>query len=170
VAAWSVNPDEVIYKEEGLSPRLDERLKAAQTCAKKGYRIGLHFDPIIYYEGWEENYKMAVEKIFQYLSPEDIIWISMGTFRYNPNLKNYIKRRYPESKIIYGEQFLSVDGKMRYIKPVRTDIYSKMLSFIRKHSDDVFVYLCMETSEVWKKVFDLDLNDNSDLEVLFPRR
>ena len=170
VVSWSVNPDEVIYNEEQLSPLLEERLSSAQTCAGKGYRIGLHFDPVLYYKGWEENYKLAVEKIFQYLSPEDIIWISMGTFRYNSNLKDYIKRCYPDSKIIYGEHFLSIDGKMRYLKLVRLDIYRKMLSFIRRYSDDVFVYLCMETSEVWKKVFDLDLNDNRDLEVLFPRR
>lgn len=170
VISWSVNPDSVINEDERLSPGLNDRLEAARTCAGNGYRIGLHFDPIFYYDGWEQDYKDVVNKIFSYLSPDNIIWISMGTFRYNPSLQEYIKNRYPRSRIIYGEQFMSVDGKMRYIKPVRTEIYKTMLSFIREYSGDVFVYMCMETREVWKKVFNLDMSENRDLEILFPQR
>jgi len=58
---------------------------------------------------------------------------------------------------------------MRYIKPLRVNIYKKMLSWIREYSKDVFVYLCMEPKEIWKKVFNLDLKESGDLEKLFPR-
>ncbi len=169
VISWSVNPDKVICKEESLSPDLDERLKAAKYVAERNYRIGFHFDPVIYYEGWEEDYKETIEKIFSFVSYDDIIWISLGTFRYIPELKNAIKRKFPMSKIIYGEHILCADGKMRYIKPLRVDIYQKILSWIREYSEDVFVYLCMETKEVWRKVFNLELRRYNELEKLFPR-
>jgi len=168
VVSWSVSPDKVIYEEESLSPLLDERLKAAKICADKGYRIGFHFDPVIYYHGWEKDYKIAVEKIFSYVPQKEIIWISLGSFRYVPEFRNIIKKKFPQSKIIYGEHILGNDGKMRYIKPLRVNIYKKMLSWIREYSEDVFVYLCMEPKEIWKKVFNLDLEKSSDLEKLFP--
>ncbi len=168
VVSWSVNPDRVIFEEERLSPNLEERLKAAQTCVENGYRIGFHFDPVIYYQRWEEDYRDTLEKIFGSISGKNIIWISIGTFRYVPELKDAIRKKFPHSKIIYGEHISCIDGKMRYIKPLRVDIYNKMLSWIRKHSEDVFVYLCMETKEVWKKVFNLELRSNNELEKLFP--
>ena len=86
-----------------------------------------------------------------------------------PGLKEIIHLKFPKSKIIYGEHILSNDGKMRYIKPLRVEMYKKMLSWIREEAADVFVYLCMETKEVWKRVFGLDLENNQDLEKHFPR-
>ncbi|MFC1562797.1 radical SAM protein [candidate division KSB1 bacterium] len=169
VVSWSVNPNRVICKEESLSPNLDKRLKAARVCAERGYRIGFHFDPVIYYQGWEKDYKKVIEKIFSYINPRDIIWISLGTFRYIPGLKDVVRRKFPLSKIIYGEHILCSDGKMRYIKPLRVEIYKKMLNWIRECSEDVFVYLCMETKEVWKNVFNLTLKRYNELEDLFPK-
>jgi spore photoproduct lyase len=86
-----------------------------------------------------------------------------------PELKSVIRDKFPKSKIIYGEHILSRDGKMKYIKPIRLDIYRKMLLWIREYSKDVFVYLCMETRDVWKKVFNLELENEGDLEKLFPQ-
>ena len=169
VISWSVNPDRVICEEERLSPNLEERLKAAETCVENGYKIGFHFDPVIYYQEWEKDYRDTLEKIFNSISAKNIIWISIGTFRYVPDLKDTIRKKFPFSKIIYGEHILCADGKMRYIKPLRIDIYNKMLLWIREYSEDVFVYLCMETKEIWKKVFNLELRSNNDLEKLFPR-
>ena len=169
VVSWSINPDKIIFEEESSSPLLDERLESARICASKGYRIGLHFDPIIYYQGWENDYKAVVKKVFDFLSPDNIIWISLGSFRYVPELKSVIRDKFPKSKIIYGEHILSTDGKMKYIKPIRLVIYRKMLSWIREYSKDVFVYLCMETKDVWGKVFNLELENKGDLEKLFPQ-
>lgn len=169
IVSWSINTDKIIFEEESSSPLLDERLESAKICASKGYRIGLHFDPVIYYQGWENDYKVAIKKIFDFLSPNNIIWISLGSFRYVPELKSIIREKFPESKIIYGEHILSSDGKMRYIKPIRLDMYKKILSWIREYSKDIFVYLCMETKDVWKQVFNLELKSEGDLEKHFPQ-
>ncbi|MCJ7542506.1 MAG: DNA photolyase, partial [Desulfobacterales bacterium] len=62
-----------------------------------------------------------------------------------------IQKRFPKSKIIYGEFISGLDGKMRYFKPLRIDLYRKIVSYIRDYAPDAMIYLCMEDDEVWQK-------------------
>jgi spore photoproduct lyase len=68
-----------------------------------------------------------------------------------PSLKPIIHKRFPESKIIYGEFITGLDGKMRYFKPLRINLFQKMISWIRELAPEVLIYFCMEDDEVWRK-------------------
>jgi len=150
VVSWSLNPDRMISENEFRTAALRERISAAADCAKHGYSVGFHFDPIIYYNGWEEGYKEVVELLFDSVSNESIAWISIGTLRMNRGLKRVIENRFPENKILDGELLLGTGGKLRYEEGVRLDIYKKMISWIKKRNDSIFVYLCMEDKSVWR--------------------
>ncbi|MCD6319935.1 MAG: DNA photolyase [Candidatus Desulfofervidaceae bacterium] len=153
VVSWSLNAPEITAQEESEAPGLKERLVAARKCQDWGYLLGFHFDPIIYFPGWETEYQKTIALLFQHIRPENIAWISLGTFRFMPSLKSVIQRRFPQSKIIYGEFIPALDAKRRYFKPLRIHIYKKMLKWIKEYAPDVLVYLCMERPEVWQKVF-----------------
>ncbi|MFH1761986.1 MAG: spore photoproduct lyase family protein [bacterium] len=152
VMAWSLNPQKVIISEEGKSVSLERRLTAAGVCSNAGYYIAFHFDPIIYYQGWERDYFNIVDHIAKNIHPDKIIMISLGTLRYNTEVKIKALQNHPRTKIFYGEFVKSPDGKMRYFKPIRLEIYSTILEYIRKRLGNVFVYMCMETADVWNKV------------------
>ena len=77
VIAWSLNPQEVIDQNEFYSASLIKRLKAAKKCAEAGYKVAFHYDPIIYYSGWEQAYSEVIEKMFKYVKTSQISWISM---------------------------------------------------------------------------------------------
>ncbi|RJP77851.1 MAG: DNA photolyase [Desulfobacteraceae bacterium] len=151
ILSWSLNTESVIQSEERRTAPLEARLKAAALCESYGYPLAFHFDPLIIYEGCEKEYLSVIEKIFDYVSPDNIVWISMGSFRFIPTLKPIIQERFQDSKIVYGEFICGLDGKMRYFKPLRIRLYKKMVSLIRKISPDILVYFCMEDDEVWKK-------------------
>lgn len=151
IAAWSLNTNKVIHNEEYKTASLSARLKAAARCESWGYPLAFHFDPMIIYDGCEEEYRQVVEQIFLHVSSDNIVWISLGTFRFVPHLKPIIQKRFPDSKIIYGEFITGLDGKMRYFKPLRIDLYRKIVGWIREFSADVLIYFCMENDEVWKK-------------------
>jgi spore photoproduct lyase len=153
ICAWSLNTPFIIEKEESFAPTLNERLKAADLCQKKGFKLAFHFDPMIYYQDWEPNYKSVVDEIFTIIKPENITWISLGALRYPPFLDSKIRENHPDSKIVYGEMFPGIDGKMRYFKPLRIKMFSQMYQWIKEIAPEVFVYLCMESSEVWEKSF-----------------
>ena len=124
--------------------------------------MAFHFDPVILYDGCEEEYKKVIQSIFSYVSPDNIVWISIGTFRFIPALKSIIRNRFPDSKIPYGEFITGLDGKMRYFKPFRIDFYKKMVAWIKEIAPDVLVYFCMEDDEVWEKSPDLFRKTEAD--------
>jgi spore photoproduct lyase len=153
IVSWSMNTPAIIRRNERGTASLDARLEAAAKCQKWGYPLGFHFDPIVDYSGALHDYQMVVDRIFDRIHPENIVWISLGTLRFMPDLKAVVQSRFPESKMIYGEFISGLDGKERYLKQIRTDIYSGLVEAIRKRSREVTVYFCMESEEVWRKVF-----------------
>ncbi len=151
--SWSLNPQEIVRKEERGAASLNERLESALICQEKGYRLGFHFDPIFLFQGWEEAYQQTVRLLFSKISPEKIAWISLGCFRFMPALKSIIQHRHPKAEYIYQEFIPALDNKMRYPQIKRVEIYQKMLGWLRESGKEIPVYLCMENPSVWEKVF-----------------
>jgi spore photoproduct lyase len=151
VVSWSLNAEPVARGEEQGAPPITERLAAARRCHEAGYRIGFHFDPLISYPGWEEGYRRVVEDIFHHVAPEAIAWISLGALRYPPELDEIIRRRHPQSRVFLGELVPGEDGKLRYFRPIRVQMFRKLDAWIKEHDPDVFVYLCMESDQVWRQ-------------------
>ncbi|MBW1725940.1 MAG: hypothetical protein JRJ33_11465 [Deltaproteobacteria bacterium] len=151
ILAWSLNTNRIIKNEEIHTASLSARLRSAAKCESSGYPIGFHFDPLVIYDGCQEEYMGVVEQLFANVSSKNIVWISLGSFRFMHSLKSIIQKRFPDSKIIYGEFISGLDGKMRYFKPLRIDLYRKMVACIREHAPDALIYLCMEDDEVWEK-------------------
>ncbi len=152
VVSWSVNPQKMINENEFYSASLKERLNAAALCQKAGFKVGFHFDPIIFYPNWQKDYEETINLIFDTLKADMIEWISLGTFRFSPELKKVIENRFPKNSILNEELVFGFDQKLRYPSKIRVIIYQKILEFIRKRNKKVFVYLCMEDQKVWKQV------------------
>ena len=153
VVSWSMNPQRVIAADEHGTASLEERIAAARRCQAAGYKLGFHFDPMIEYDGWEDDYRDMVEKLFAAVDFRRMAWISMGVLRTTPGLKRTMRSRFLTSRLPTGEQILCPDGKLRYFQPLRVAMYRKMLGWIRSAAPTVFVYLCMESREVWQQVF-----------------
>ena len=153
IMAWSVNSPEVIRINERGTASLKSRLNAAKRCQDWGYPVAFHFDPIVEYDGCIEDYQLVVKRIFDQIDPKNIAWVSLGMLRYMPDLKAIIQKRFPASKMIYGELITGLDGKTRYLKQIRLEIYSAILEAIHEFASDVTVYFCMESEDVWRRVF-----------------
>lgn len=139
-----MNPQHIVETVEYFTATLPQRLAAAQKCVDCEYRVAFHFDPIIYYPGWEADYETLIHDIFNAIDGGDIAWISLGTLRMTPRLKKIIENRFPDNTILDEEFFVGHDGKLRYPRDIRAFIYKNMTSWIRRRCKDVPVYLCME--------------------------
>ena len=151
VAGWSLNPQDVIDKEEHFTASLEDRLDAARRCAAHGYRVAFHFDPVIYSHGWEGAYADVIARMFKAVPAASIAWISVGTLRMTRTQKKTIENRFPGNTILDAELLTDLDGKLRYAQALRLDIYSKMMAWLDEKADaSTFIYLCMEMESVWK--------------------
>ena len=160
VFAWSVNPEKIAKSDELGAVCLKDRISAAKKCTEAGYPVAFHFDPIIYYKGWEQDYKEVLELIFSKVNAEKIAWISLGALRYRPGLKEIILKHFPGSRIDFQGAEEGEDGKVRYLKPLRIEIFKKMYELIRSYSEAIYIYLCMEPEEIWQKVGVINLAKN----------
>lgn len=151
VISWSLNPASIIKSDEKKSACLASRLSAANRAQEAGFRLGFHFDPVIYQKNWETEYKNLVAELYQKVKPP-FAWISLGSLRCNRRLKSVSEQRFPKSKIFYGELFLGKDNKLRYPKFIRLEIYKKLFGWIRHFDSKTPVYLCMESPDIWKEI------------------
>lgn len=149
--SFSINSERIQKEEEKKTDTIIERILAAKKCLENGYLINFHFDPMIYYEGWEADYQKTIDLIYDHIDPDKINWISMGCLRFMPELKEVVGLRHPRSTILYGEFLKGLDGKMRYPKPLRIKIYKKMAEMLNFSNYKYKIYLCMESDEVWRK-------------------
>ncbi|MFC2092019.1 radical SAM protein [Elusimicrobiota bacterium] len=151
VVSWSLNPQKIIDKNEYYTQSLQSRINAAKKCVAAGYKVGFHFDPVIFYEGWNSDYKDVVDYLFDNIKGSSILWISLGTFRFKRQLKGIIENRFPGNNITTGELLIGFDGKLRYSEYIRSNMYKSMIKWIRKRSNKPFIYLCMENAGMWKE-------------------
>ncbi len=164
VLAWSVNTQKNIdLYEEGASGII-ERIDAAAEAQCWGYNTAFHFDPIIMHDNFLDEYFKVIEMMAGKLDASKVIWISLGCFRYSQGFKEIIKNSFPAERLTTAEMFPGRDGKYRYLAPERTEIFKRFKEKIEIHFPDVFIYLCMEDSEIWYKVFSKDYNKSDDLE------
>ncbi|MCZ6790974.1 MAG: hypothetical protein O7C70_04175 [Candidatus Dadabacteria bacterium] len=153
IPSWTFSPQKIAETIEHKTPSFNERLSAAKRCQEAGYTVGVRLDPIIRIPGWEDQYRLIVEELLTTLDTQKIDYIALGTPKHNKVLFEVIKKRFPESPTILGEIFPSTDGKYKYLKFQRVQIYKTMISWIREFSQDIKVDLSIESNEVKELVF-----------------
>jgi len=153
VIAWSLNAEQIAKTDEKGAPSSIARIKAAAQVVKRGYRVAFHFDPIIRFSGWKEGYAEVVDQLLTHIPAARIAWISMGTLRFTAALKPVIRERFPASRIIYEEFVRGKDGKYRYFRPLRVELYKELVHLLRRAKNTVIpLYFCMENKTVWRDV------------------
>jgi spore photoproduct lyase len=152
VVSWSLNPQAIINTNEFFTTTLRERVNAARHCGQAGYKVGFHFDPLIYCKEWQKHYEAAIELLFNGVKPKDMAWISLGTLRFNPQLKKIIEVRFPNNMILDEELLPGNDGKLRYPYSIRYNIYKTIKRMLSKHAKGLPIYLCMEEKRMWRDI------------------
>lgn len=168
VVSWSLNPEEIITKQEYKTAPLSKRLAALKKVVQAGYLVGLHFDPMIAFNGWEQAYTVLIDQVFDCVNPEQIAWISIGSLRFNPEQKRLMHIHYPGSALASEEMVLGNDRKLRYVKPFRAEMYKLLYkNLCRYKAQDSLVYLCMERWDMWEKLFGYSPKSIGHLDYLF---
>ncbi len=154
ILSWSLNSNYIASQEEHEAPSIEERIKAAQRVEAYGYKLAFHFDPIVFYDGWEQGYKTTIETLFHSIEPNNVVYVSMGSLRFS----SHVQASFMQRSVLYlhGDFIRGLDGKMRYFRPLRTKLYRTVLSYLKQYIPEELVYLCMENQDVWKDVFEID--------------
>ncbi len=163
VISFSLNPEKLISRYEGIASTLAERVQAARKIVEHGYLVSFHFDPLFLTGDWQNQYAQTISSLKDI--PQDrIAWISLGTMRYTKELKQKMG-----SQDFLLEEFIPCrDGKYRYLQKTRSGVYRYILKHIRKRwRSPIPVYLCMESRAVWRNVFGRLPREIAELSAIF---
>ena len=161
--SWSLNPQLFIDNEEHGTASFEQRISSARALSDKGILIGFHFHPIVYYEGYEVDYKEIIDRVKSVFSPAEIAMVSMGTLTFiKPAIKK-LRSSGLSSKVLQIPMSDAV-GKSSYTKEIKKEIFSHVYSQFLDWHDDVFFYLCMEERSIWDSVFGGAYDNNKEFE------
>ena len=169
VVSFSLNPPALVAKEEKKTSPFHKRLKALRKVQERGSFVGLHFDPVVIYPGFEKDYEYVIEDVGRLLDLKRVLWVSLGLLRFTPHLYRLLLRE-PRSLLLQGEFIRGEDGKYRYLKKERVRVYKMLYDMLMSREPDLFVYFCMERPDVWEGVTGMAVRESEDLISLFDKR
>ncbi len=151
IVGFSMNTPRVVAETERNTAPLEARLAAAREAIDNGFWVAFHFDPMIWYAGWEQEYRALTRRILEFIDrPNRIAWWSLGAFRCPPSLKEHLRERNRHVFLFSGEIILGEDRKYRYFRPVRSAFYRAIREEIEAVAPEITLYLCMENRGVWE--------------------
>jgi spore photoproduct lyase len=151
ILSWSVNPPEVSAMFEENVPGMDERLEAMRRVAERGYPVRAIMMPIIPIDGWQDIYRRFTKHLLEavpirrltlggiciYRSARDLMERKMG-------MRNTISERIDRASPIAG------DGRARYPRSLRHEVYSLIIESARRLRPDLEIALCLEEQALWE--------------------
>ncbi len=163
ICTWSLNTPTIIANEEHLTATLEERLKAARQVADRGGIVGFHLHPMVFYEGWEDDYSALFEQLLKEFKAEEVALLSLGTLTYIKSVIKQIRGRDFKSKILQMPLTES-DGKLSYPEETKLAMFRHAYQSLQPWHDNVFFYLCMENQQLWQPIFGYEYESNQAFE------
>lgn len=144
ITTVSLSPEKSAKDFDLKTPSLKARFNALNKLTAKGHYFGIHLDPIIYHQDFEQEYQ-ELAKMISSLPLNQLHYISIGVVRFTKDVYHQVKQNYPHSPL-HGEHFIkSFDNKVRYSKPMRMWILNTVKkALIGQGIKEKTIYLCME--------------------------
>ena len=111
---------------------MDRRLEAARAVADKGVKVGFHFHPMMYFEGWEEEYRALMARVVATFRADEVLWISLGCVTLLKGFAQDFRLKYKHSKLLQMETETTPDGKITYASAVRERLYRNALEALAR--------------------------------------
>ena len=139
VVAFTLSPDSVAKSLEFKAPTLSARMRAINKLASNGWKIGLRFDPLIYFDNCEQIYREAIDEILKQIPRSAIHSITHGVFRSPKTIFNNMQDLYPEEPLFMGNLKLS-NGLIRYSSEIESNLTETVANRIRQHVPEDLIF------------------------------
>jgi spore photoproduct lyase len=167
VCSFSLNTDIIVNNEEHFTASLTERVNAAKQLSDHGIKVGFHFHPMVYYDNWEKDYSEIAQFLVNNFRTKDVLFISFGSITLIKPVIQKIRHVGNATKTHQIDLVQDPHGKFTYRDEVKIEMFSKMYRNFAEWHHKVFIYLCMEKEEIWKKSFGFVYNSNEEFEKAF---
>jgi spore photoproduct lyase len=144
IVSFTLNALPVAELWEKRTPKVLDRIKAAEELSNAGYEIRIRIDPMVPIDNWEGFYQDLINKIFSRFRPERI---TFGSLR---GLQSTINGTKDTSWIHYLKETSNWGKKIDFT--TRLKIYSNIITYLKKKYRYDKIALCKETKAMWQKI------------------
>jgi len=170
VCSFSLNTDTIVNNEEHFSASLNERITAAKELAETGIKVAFHFHPMVYYDKWEKEYSEVAQRLVNSFNIEDVLFLSFGSVTLIKPVIQKIRNLGNQTKTHQIDLVNDPHGKLTCRDEVKIEMFTRMYQNFKTWHNKVFIYLCMEKSEIWEKSFGFVYNSNEKFEQDFGKK
>ncbi len=143
IFSWSVNSERAATRWEKGAPKPYRRFRAAEEMKELGWTIRFRLDPMIPYDGWQEDYAETIERINS-LKPE---MVTLGSIRASNTLVAHTKRNGRNSSVFH---FLSEKDPSNFKWRIPYEQQLELYKFaIDRLDPSIRVALCKEDKRLW---------------------
>ncbi len=158
ILSWTVNPSAIIEAFEENTPTLEDRLTAMEAASRAGYLVRAVVMPIIPIPGWAAIHG---EFLVDLLSRVKLQRITLGSICSYPQAmrltEKKLGRKNPISVQLDRGPGRMTDGRARFPRELREEVYRHLLRTIRQQDQDVNIGLCLEEPSLFDS---LDMRDS----------
>lgn len=169
VCSWSLNTETIVNNEEHFTARLDKRIASARKMADLGIPVAFHFHPIVWYDGWKDEYTALVHEVLKTFKPEEVMFVSFGSVTFIKPVIQQLRESGHQSKMLQMEMVPDPHGKLSYPDEVKVEIFQTMVDLFKPWDKKVFQYLCMERAYFWDQVWGGHYETNEEFSQAFGR-
>lgn len=150
IVCFSILPEKIRKIYEPLTASIDERIKALSDCAKKGFCVGIRFEPIIKIDELKNEYEELIKKISKNVEPTKIHSIGFGVIRFTKELIKEILKDKVTKKLLLEEIVKCPDGKYRYFRTIRVMIYKTLIELSKRYFQKIPLFISTEFDYIWQ--------------------
>ena len=151
VLSWSVNPPEICRVFEANVPSMEERLQAMRRVAAAGYPVRAVMMPVIPVDGWRTIYCHFTRHLLETVPLQRLTIGGICIYR---GARQLMERKLGVDNVISNNLDTRLrkagDGRERYPRELRQDIYSRIIETARSVRPDLELALCLEERTVWQ--------------------
>ncbi len=100
IIAFSCTPSAIFQAFEKKVPPLIQRLEAMKALQEKGWKVALRLDPLVFFQGFEEEYGKLFSFIFSTIDAHLIHSVTLGTLRYPKEVYKNMRHLHISSELL----------------------------------------------------------------------
>ncbi|MGD0518907.1 MAG: radical SAM protein [Thermoguttaceae bacterium] len=160
ILSWTVNAPEIVRDYERNSPDVMDRIEAMRRCAQIGYPVRAVVMPIIPIADWQEVYGRFMASL---IASVPLSRITLGSICSYPQAQRLMELKLGKKNVISSlldrGPNKSEDGRLRFSRSTRTEVYRRLIECIRREQSDLEIGLCLEDEAMFAS---LDLQESID--------
>ena len=141
VVAFSFTPAAAHEVWEAGVPSIERRLGAMRRLGERGWKLGLRFDPLVWWPECLDDYLEHIRRVFAALDPDWLHSVSLGAFRLPAPFFRRMVDMYPEERL-FAAPLVRRDSLVSYREELQQPLVEACREEILRHTDEAKLFEC----------------------------